>query len=242
MRRSFPWLHFSVFVGIGGGVPSPDYDIRRGDVVISQPADQHGGVVQYDFGRTEPQGHIKRIGSLNTPPTLLLNALATLRSEDLRGKTAVNTHLSAFSAISHFARPDSSPDTLFVASSQHCPGANCVNCRPEEILQRAARTTSDPVLFYGNIASGNQVMEDGLTRDRISNELGGIMCFEMEAAGLMNNFPCLVIRGISDYADAHKNDAWQPYAAATAAACAKDLLRIIPHSNVTDHSKQEGRK
>jgi hypothetical protein len=59
-------------------------------------------------------------------------------------------------------------------------------------------------------------------------ELGGILCFEMEAAGLMNNFQCLIIRGICDYADSHKNKGWQPYAAATAAACAKELLLTIP--------------
>src|SRR5580692_6185251 len=53
------------------------------------------------------------------------------------------------------------------------------------------------------------------------------ICLEMEAAGLMNNFPCVVIRGISDYADSHKNDQWQPYAATTAAACAKELLECI---------------
>ncbi|KAL3444390.1 hypothetical protein BJX65DRAFT_310973 [Aspergillus insuetus] len=46
----------------------------------------------------------------------------------------------------------------------------------------------------------------------------------MEAAGLMNTYPCLVIRGICDYADSHKNKAWQGYAAATAAAFAKELL------------------
>jgi nucleoside phosphorylase len=49
----------------------------------------------------------------------------------------------------------------------------------------------------------------------------------MEAAGLMNNFPCAVIRGICDYADSHKNKLWQPYAAATAAAYAKYLLSQI---------------
>jgi nucleoside phosphorylase len=54
----------------------------------------------------------------------------------------------------------------------------------------------------------------------------------MEAAGLMNHFPCLVIRGICDYADSHKNKTWQPYAAATAAACAKELLSVIPMAEV----------
>ena len=45
----------------------------------------------------------------------------------------------------------------------------------------------------------------------------------MEAAGL-DDFQCLVIRGICDYADSHKNKIWQPHAAAAATAYAKDLL------------------
>jgi histone acetyltransferase (RNA polymerase elongator complex component) len=46
----------------------------------------------------------------------------------------------------------------------------------------------------------------------------------MEAAGLQEPFPCLVIRGISDSTDSHKNNKWQPYAAAAAAACPNELL------------------
>ena len=87
-------------------------------------------------------------------------------------------------------------------------------------------------IYYGTIALGNQVMKDAITRDWISKELGGVMCFEMEAAGLMNNLPCLVIRGICDYADLHKNKKWQLYAAATAAACAKEILLVIPAAEV----------
>ncbi len=56
----------------------------------------------------------------------------------------------------------------------------------------------------------------------------------MEAAGLMDNFPCLVVRGICDYADTHKNKQWQPYAAATAAAYAKELLNTVPKNLVVD--------
>src|SRR5207237_6632224 len=90
------------------------------------------------------------------------------------------------------------------------------------------RTNNAPVVHYGTIASGNQVMRDGKTRDEISSEFGGVLCFEMEAAGLMISFPCLVIRGICDYADSHKNKKWQPYAAATAAAYAKEVLSVLP--------------
>jgi len=69
-------------------------------------------------------------------------------------------------------------------------------------------------------------------RDEVSKKLNGVLCFEMEAAGLMNRFPCLVIRGICDYADSHKNKTWQPYAAATAAAYTKKLLSVIPAAEV----------
>jgi hypothetical protein len=54
----------------------------------------------------------------------------------------------------------------------------------------------------------------------------------MEAAGLMDDFPCLVIRGVCDYADSHKNDVWHGYAAATAAAYAKEFLSIIPPADM----------
>jgi len=89
----------------------------------------------------------------------------------------------------------------------------------------------EPAIHYGLIASGDQVMRHGATRDRLRKELD-VLCFEMEAAGLMDSFPCLVIRGICDYADSHKNKRWQSYAAATAAAYAKELLRTIPGNHV----------
>lgn len=227
MKSRFPSLRFGVLVGIGGGVPSPESDIRLGDVVISQPVGQYGGVVQYDFGKTGPDGRIARTGSLNAPPPILLNALAKLRSNVLRRRTRITEYLSNFSSLPDFTSPGPDQDVLFSASSQHVPGPTCVQCRrPDE--DRKARTTQHPVLFFGTIASGNQVMKDGLTRDRYSKELGDVLCFEMEAAGLMNVFPCLVVRGICDYADAHKNKQWQPYAAATAAASTKELLYTIP--------------
>ncbi|KAK1984511.1 phosphorylase superfamily protein [Colletotrichum cereale] len=232
MMSSFPSLRFGVLVGIGGGVPrlddDNDVDIRLGDVVISQPSGQHGGVVQYDFGKTRADGVLTRTGSLNAPPRILLNALAKLRSNDIRGKTLVTEHLAKHTSNPRFRSPGPDQDTLYMASSTHVPGPTCRNCRQDEVIPREARENTDPALFFGTIASGNQVMKDAPTRDRHSRELGGILCFEMEAAGLMNNFPCLVVRGICDYADAHKNKKWQPYAAATAAACAKELLLILP--------------
>lgn len=70
-------------------------------------------------------------------------------------------------------------------------------------------------------------------------DLGGVLCFEMEAAGLVNSFPCLVIRGICDYADSHENKRWQGYAAGTAAACAKEVLSAIPAADVVKTRKAD---
>ncbi|KAF3805672.1 Regulatory protein AfsR [Colletotrichum gloeosporioides] len=231
MRSSFESLRFGLLVGIGGGVPNleDDVDIRLGDVVISQPSGQYGGVIQYDFGKTGADGRIARIGSLNAPPTILLNALSHLRANDILDKTKINEYLlELLSSKPKFASPGPDNDVLYEAVSQNVSRARSKKRRREDVVEREQRKITAPALFFGNIASGNQVMKDGPTRDKHSQELGGVLCFEMEAAGLMNNFPCLVIRGICDYADAHKNKQWQPYAAATAAALAKELLCTIP--------------
>lgn len=78
-------------------------------------------------------------------------------------------------------------------------------------------------------------MKDAEKRDDIARN-HDILCFEMEAAGLMNQFPCLVIRDICDYCDSHKNKAWQPYAAVVAAAWAKELLQNVSSEAATSQS------
>ncbi|KAE8314556.1 hypothetical protein BDV41DRAFT_575816 [Aspergillus transmontanensis] len=69
-------------------------------------------------------------------------------------------------------------------------------------------------------------MKDANVRDKLANN-EGVLCFEREAAGLMNHFPCLVIRGICDYSDSHKNEKWQGFAAMAASVYAKQLLSQI---------------
>jgi hypothetical protein len=83
-------------------------------------------------------------------------------------------------------------------------------------------------------------VEDGVLRNAVRDELG-VICVEMEAAGVIDSFPGLVIRGICDYADSHKNDRWQPYAPAVAAAYAKELLLYIPALRKPDHEDRQRR-
>jgi nucleoside phosphorylase len=111
------------------------------------------------------------------------------------------------------------------------PRLPCPNCDKKRSVPRKPRRTNDPVIHYGTIASDDIVMRHGTTREKIRKKYG-VLCFEMKAAGLMNDFPCLVIRGICDYSDTHKHKLWQRYAAATAAAYAKELLELIQKEEV----------
>lgn len=237
MQRSFP-IRFGLMVGIAGGVWSEENDVHLGDVVVSQPKGRFGGVVQYDFGKTAADGKFKRTSHLNEPPKVLLHSLQSLQTKHFRKGSDLREILEAMfekepHMVKQFGHPGTEHDQLFNASYDHESGpTKCDKCDPLKVPKDwQARETSDPQIHYGTIASANQVMRHGPTRDRVAEELGAI-CFEMEAAGLMNDFPCLVIRGICDYADTHKNKSWQGYAAATAAAFAKELLSFIPRQDV----------
>ncbi|KAF2238004.1 hypothetical protein EV356DRAFT_573601 [Viridothelium virens] len=230
LKSKFKSFQFGLMVGVGGGVPSDKVDIRLGDVVISHPTGEFGGVVQYDLGKVEKTGQLIRTGSLNAPPQVLLQAVSKLRSNHDRRRSTVSHHLARFSHVEtgKFDRDQAGLDRLFESSYDHNQGATCDDCSIKRLVKRKPRMANETVIHYGTIASGNRVMKDGTTRDKLSTDLKDVLCYEMEAAGLMNFFPCLVIRGICDYSDSHKNKGWQPFAAATAAACAREILSLIP--------------
>jgi len=238
MKSTFSSTRFGLMVGIGGGVPSEEADVRLGDVVVSKPHKTHGGVVQYDSGKATPSG-FERTGALNTPPTVLLNAVANVRATQMRGKGKLLEYLSKLDSLPDFTREAAGQDALYDATYDHKGGATCKLCDVSYLVAQESRR-QNVVVHRGTIASGNQVMRNAAERDRVSAELGGVLCFETEAAGLMNSFPCLVVRGICDYADSHKNKQWQPYAAATAAAYAKEILSMIPAAEVVEiHTAEE---
>jgi len=219
MMRSFP-IKVGLMVGICGGVWSERADVRLGDVVVSQPHGVHGGVVQWDFGKMEQDGVFRRTSTLNKPPRPLLSAVQSLKARHILRDSEVNEHLAAMFGkyprlADTFGHQGQEYDELFEASYGHAAGSTCAECDRSRLCNRPLRPDDHPQIHYGNIASGDQVVKDGQTRDRIARG-EEILCFEMEAAGLMDTFPCVVIRGVCDYADSHKNKRWQPYAAATA--------------------------
>ncbi|KAI3326723.1 hypothetical protein HD806DRAFT_488009 [Xylariaceae sp. AK1471] len=239
MLHSFPNIRIGLMVGIGGGAPSGKHDIRLGDIVVSAPRDAEGGVFQYDFGKTIQGQAFQHTRYLNQPPTLLRTAVSGIKAQhERRGhqlEETINIILKNNPRLrKKYQRPEPSADRLFKAEVTHDSSctAVCVD-DASNLIWRPERTEGEDnlTIHYGLIASANQLMKDALVRDRLAAEKD-VLCFEMEAAGLMNQFPCLVVRGICDYSDSHKNKDWQGYAAMAAAAYAKDLLCRIPPNKV----------
>jgi hypothetical protein len=191
------------------------------------------------LGKTINDGEFIRTGSLNKPPPVLLSTLSAIRAnyeaaDEKLGQIISSAFYRNPNLSREFAYPGIQHDILFDASCCHArtSSGDCYSCDKRWLIHRQPRHSPQPKVHYGIIASGNQVIKDGKTRDQLSEKLRGVLCFEMEAAGLMDNFPCLVIRGISDYADSHKTDRWQRYAALTAAAYAKEFLLYVPKADV----------
>jgi nucleoside phosphorylase len=228
-------------VGVGGGAPSSENDIRLGDVVVSASYGGKGGVLQYDFGKAIQDQEFQLTGFLNQPPTILRAAVNGLKSKyEIEGHQ-LNEIIDRVLADKprlrkKYRRPSLSSDKLYQSAVTHPHGDEgaCAEVCSSDLVQLVSRRVrtedeDDPTIHYGLVASANQLMKDASVRDKLAEE-HGILCFEMEVAGLMNHFPCLVIRGKCDYSDTHKNKEWQGYAAMVAAAYAKDVLcRIAPN-------------
>ncbi|KAF4768743.1 hypothetical protein HAV15_002656 [Penicillium sp. str.  len=262
MARTFPSIKIGLMVGIGGGIPSK---VKLGDVVISSPGDQYPGVVQWDLGKAEDGRKFRRTGALNRPPSVLLTAVDKLRARNrLKGNNLLPRYLEEMGKrwpdlVPQYSEPPSlelvgSHDEVYMPRSIFSVIWDMILALLGYLLGWQALAPADhggqlvqlnwtpkqqggPDVHCGLIASGNQVIKDVKLRDSIDESLGGkVLCVEMEAAGLMNDFPCIVIRGICNYADKKKNDEWQPYAAAVAAACARALLEYVQPSPIASRS------
>ncbi|KAL7943214.1 hypothetical protein V8C42DRAFT_359352 [Trichoderma barbatum] len=242
LLSNFPNIRIGLLVGIGGGVPSERHDIRLGDIVVGT-----GGVFQYDFEKTIQREAFQYIGSLNKPPTVLRTAVTALETQYRRRghqlKEDIDDILKNKKRLQReFGRPEATSDRLFLSDVVHNPGGCASKCAQDEsnlIIrhERLQDEEDDPAIHYGLIASANQLMRDASIRDKLSAEKD-VLCFEVEEADC--HFPCLVIRGVCDYSDSHNNKQWAGYAAMTAAAYIKVLIRQLHPSKVEAEQRLSG--
>jgi nucleoside phosphorylase len=258
MTSTFPCIKFGLMVGIGGGVPptirlgdvvvSTPADGFGGVVQWDLGKAEQDDTFKRTGALNSPPNVLRTVLTKLKTKHEMKGSMISQYLEDLK------TNWPRLAA--KYTRSESLEDVLFMADYNHVEKyamgdgetpdnaeevgirddmegeeedekeEGCINCDRSKIVKRKAREMR---VHYGLIASGNQVIKDASFRDKVNKRLGGrVLCFEMEAAGLMNDFPCIVIRGICDYADSHKNKAWQEHAAAVAAAFAKEFLLMVP--------------
>ncbi|KAK1962643.1 hypothetical protein LY78DRAFT_705692 [Colletotrichum sublineola] len=234
MLHSFPNVRVGLMVGIRGGAPTRKRDIRLGDIVVSCPRDGKGGVLQYDFGKTIQSQAFQQTGFLNQPPQVLQTAVARLKAIYEIDGHQLDEHIESVlrnkpRLQKKYSQPQPSSDRLYKSDIVHPQDTDnsciqvCGNNTSALILRRERdRDKEDnPAIHYRLIASANQLIKDALMRDKLALK-NDMLCFEMEAAGLINHFPCL-----------------QGFTAMAATAYAKDLLGQISVSRIEDKTRIE---
>ena len=231
LLEHFPDIDSIIMVGIAGGIPYPeksDEHVRLGDLVISNQK----GVIQYDFVKETFQENIDR--HLPRPPSAaLLEGVRLLEAEELEGKRPWLQFIESALLPPGEKRPSDQTDILVSSTN------------PEEKIEHPAdrkRKKGEPRVFIDPIASANTLLKNPIKRDQLRDKFG-VKAVEMESSGIADatwnhDKGYLVVRGICDYCDINKNDLWQPYAAAVAAAYTRALLESMP----SPKKKLEGQK
>jgi nucleoside phosphorylase len=257
LRISFAKIELALLVGVCGGVPfpSPDTEIILGDVIIGTKVIEYDFGKQYPGGFQLKGNFIETIGRADRDIRSILSVLNTKIIKDEFQERHL-CHLMDLQKLRNTWRyPGIKKDRLFKRECLHKhyghspeTGPACALCQSNqdficdkalksdcdalgctgEVVQREQLKKSDPRprTHLGSFASGDTVMKSSKHRDRLV-EKTGISGFEMEAAAISDSLRCVIIKGVSDYSDSHKNDIWQNYAAATAASCAKAFIEIL---------------
>ncbi|PGH05020.1 hypothetical protein AJ79_06907 [Helicocarpus griseus UAMH5409] len=257
LKHSFEEIRLVLLVGICGGVPGGEggggkeeipRKVMLGDVIVGKQ------VIQYGFGRQYPDGFKRKDDPENSlsrqsPEIRAFVAKLEASREELEGKTWAYLRSVFKHKLDEGMRDELMPPTYWHKhhNLDDCVSKKCSN--DGEICEDPRKASCEqlkcsegqwfmeprqkPDIHFGTIASGNSVMRSGEERDQLAAK-ENIIAFDMEGAGIWDYLPCIIVKGVCDYADSHKNKKWQNYAAMTAAACTKGILELWP-------SKHSGR-
>ncbi|KAH7129019.1 nucleoside phosphorylase domain-containing protein [Dactylonectria macrodidyma] len=268
-RSSYSNLKLALLIGICGGVPNiAGYDAFLGDVVVSKTILQYDYGRQYPGSFALKNTVDDSLGRANKDIRGLLASFETeLGRERLQGKAAAHLKRLQTAAVrkrrrANYQYPGAAEDKLFSPGYIHKHRTSCNTCvdDPVAFCESASKASCaeigcdeanlvsrqppfadgdyTPEIFIGCVGSGNTVMKSGQDRDRIATT-HNIIAFEMEGAGIWDEVPCIVVKGICDYADSHKNKKWQDFAAASAASVARAMLEryaLSDNARATDQN------
>ncbi|GKT51712.1 uncharacterized protein ColSpa_11893 [Colletotrichum spaethianum] len=253
LRSIYPVLELAFLTGICGGVPSPgtDKEILLGDVVIGKSIVQYDLGRQYPAKFSRKDTVDDNLSRLNKDVRSFLATYETQhgRNDLQRRMTKILAEVQQSSTTAQgrndYDRPAAGEDILFKPDYLHrhrdqrgcgcnestaCDRAIKASCeelgcdvRHQMLRKRLESKKPETRIHIGRIGSGDTVMKSGGHRDRVAAG-DGIIAFEMEGAGVWEEMPCIIVKGVCDYADSHKNKSWQGFAAAMAASTTKALV------------------
>ncbi|KAL3466522.1 hypothetical protein BJX64DRAFT_284458 [Aspergillus heterothallicus] len=258
LKSSFRFIKLALLVGICGAVPycKDKTEIILGDVIISESLVEFDFGREREDGFERRRDTMFEAPRPREEVASLLNHLRTqFKLSELQDGLARHLEKLMSAPAINTSYPVVSQDRLFEASYTHkhrygcdtcsAPDSTCaaaytasceeLGCDDSMLLRRKRLTTnSSPherptqYIHFGTIGTADTVMRSSKRRDALA-EKEGIIAFEMEGAGVWSEFNCLIIKGVCDYADSHKNKDWQRYAAAVAASAAKEVLwQFVP--------------
>ena len=223
LKPTFPGLRIILVVGACGAVPrGPDgRDIFLGDVLMSTT------LVEYDQVRRWPDFVERRMRSCEILPrpapelSSYLNKLQATRGRQ-RVEAQMGDHMSQLHrTLGHTVAgyPGSEIDRLYPSD----PRPTAAPCGPPALARQRSIGTVSPSLHLGQLGTGESKVASAHFRDQLYAR-DGIIGFESEAIAFWYDMPCVVIKGVANYADGRENEVWTQYAAATAASAAKAFL------------------
>ncbi len=241
MRMTFSNVQFGLLVGIGGGVPVATEEgmIRLGHVVVSNPSGHNSGIIEHDL-RKAKHGRLEPTARFTPPPAALLGAAHALLAHRERLDfdpvwQDMKRVQDSRQQLLHFQFPGVEGDHLYPTDYAHSqPRVDFPERRitasiddDDDQDDHDAERTPFVVVHRGTIASAEVVIKNAALRDQLAKQ-HGILCFDMAIASAPLDFPCMAILGISDYCDSHQSSQWHGFAAAAAAAFARQLLIHLP--------------
>lgn len=216
--RTFTSVRAALLVGLGAPAPTLENDIRLGDVVVGAGS---SGLGQYDGMDFHPRAIPLR------PPSTFLTAITALESHHVLRGSLIPALISEMGAkhpamSANFTSCPKQSDQLFEAGYKHIGDiGNCEDCDITQLISRPPRIKSQPFIHYRMIFASPLSTFPGLAKAPVSMN-SGALCSDTISYRWSEDFPVLVIRGIWRF---DRN--WQEYAAATAAAYAKELLSMV---------------
>ncbi|KYG13697.1 hypothetical protein FVEG_13952 [Fusarium verticillioides 7600] len=227
LRTSYPNICLTILVGVCGAVPSiTERVIGLGDVVISDT------IVQYDFGHQKDHEFVrKKTCHDDVVPKEINNLLESLQ-------TVLGKRRLMKGSVTDFEELKETASRLGQHGRYERPGKRIISASgsmSQSLTLRGpevdhAIDIQGPAIHFGPMASGDTVMVSAEHRDRIA-AAENIIAFEMEGAGIWQELPCIIVKGVSDFADCEKTKEWQDYAAAMAAATSKAILKRYIHAD-----------